>query len=165
MFRYVYNMKEVHQTLHLPAIDNYKKDELLSKKLQEEGNVFYNGKKLKEALEKYNKSILLAPHPNLSCEEIDANVYTTLGLGYGKRSAVLFELQEYEKCICDIDRSLNLCNSKITQFKLEERKIKCLIAIGNYKEAQELWININALLTTLKIEDIFKNCYKKSLSK
>ncbi|CAL4123142.1 unnamed protein product, partial [Meganyctiphanes norvegica] len=164
MFKYMYNMEEAHTFLHL-NINNERKDEVLSIKLREEGNIFYKRKKLLEALENYNKSILLAPHPKLACDEIDKNEFTSLAMGYGNRSAVLFQLKEYKICMNDIDRSIYLCTSKITQFKLKERKLKCLLALEWYKEAQELMKSCKILLNSLQLEDKVKDCYRNTLSK
>ncbi|CAL4198266.1 unnamed protein product, partial [Meganyctiphanes norvegica] len=164
MFKYIYNMEESDKYLNM-GNNNDGKDDLISTKLREEGNNLYKRKELKGALEKYNKCILSAKHPKFACENIDMNEYTPLSMGYGNRSALLFQLKEYEKCISDIDRSINLCYLEITQFKLKERKVKCLIAIERYKEAQDLLKNCEVLLNTLKLEEKGKDAYKKSLSK
>ncbi|CAL4063066.1 unnamed protein product, partial [Meganyctiphanes norvegica] len=167
MLKYIYktNGKEILQFLPMMDITNESKDESISTKLREEGNVFFRRKKLQEALKKYNECIFSSPHPKLSFKEIDKKMYTPLAMGYGNRSAVLLQLKEYELCICDIDRSLNLCNSKITQFKLEERKVKCLIGIERYQEAQELLKTCKLLLNTLQLEEKVKECYRNALSK
>ncbi|CAL4197586.1 unnamed protein product, partial [Meganyctiphanes norvegica] len=166
MFKHVYNQFDSQVKLPLQLnISKPCKDELLSNKLREEGNLVYKRKKFQEALEKYNKCILSAPHPKLSCKKIDKNEYNSLAKGYANRSAVLFQLQEYEMCIRDIYRSISLCSSKITQFKLEERKVKCLIAVERYKEAQEILKTCKLILKNLQIEDKVKESYKNELSK
>ncbi|CAL4173163.1 unnamed protein product, partial [Meganyctiphanes norvegica] len=165
MFKYLYNQFESQVKLPLKLnISKPCKDELLSNKLREEGNLVYKRKKLQEALEKYNKCILSAPHPKLSCTKVDTNEYNSLAKGYANRSAVLFQLQEYEMCIRDLDRSINLSSSKITQFKLEERKVKCLIAVERYKEAQDILKTCKLMLKSLQLENKDKESYENELS-
>ncbi|CAL4123144.1 unnamed protein product, partial [Meganyctiphanes norvegica] len=160
MFKCIYKMEEAHTFLKL-HIQNDCKNGKLSIKLREEGNVFYKEKQLKDALEKYNKCIFSAPHPKLHCKKVDTNEYNPLAMGYGNRSALLFRLREYEMCICDIDRSIHLCIPKNTQFKLEQRKVQCLIAMEKYEEAQDLLKKSEILLDTLQN---VKECEKSALS-
>ncbi|CAL4062840.1 unnamed protein product, partial [Meganyctiphanes norvegica] len=157
-------MEEAHIFSYV-HIKNDCKNELQSIKMREEGNIFYKKKQLKEALEKYNKCIFSAPHPKLQPENMVTNEYNQLAMGYGNRSAVLYQLKEYERCICDIDRSVNIGISKMTKYQLEERKVKCLIAIERYEEAQELLKKCKLLLNTLQLEEKVKERYKNALYK
>ena len=79
------------------------------------GNQVYQKNKLQEALDYYNQSICLAPHPPppnaflMHPVEPHDEGYTheELALGYANRSAVLFQLKEYELCIRDITRAFD----------------------------------------------------------
>ena len=83
----------------------------------------YQKNKLVDALELYTQSICLAPHPPPSPNTfvfqnmagggggsdhddggMGGHQYEELALGFANRSAVLFQLKEYELCIRDITR-------------------------------------------------------------
>lgn len=163
MFKYVYNLEEAQTFLKFPLTNDFK-DEVISNKIREEGNVIYKKQNLKEALEKYNKCILSAPHPKL-CEKNNNNDYSSLSKGYANRSAVLFQLKEYEICISDIERSLSVCNSEITQLTLNLRKTKCLLALGRYNEAEEVLKRCTTLIETHEVEEEVIKSKKNSLFK
>lgn len=61
-----------------------------------------------------------------------------LALAYGNRSAVLFELQQYEDSLLDIKRALNSGYPKELQDKLSQRKSKCLSALRSGKQKEKL---------------------------
>lgn len=164
MFSFLWDLEEAHQALTLRAA-RAGKSEPKAEKLRTEGNKFYQKKLLDRALDLYNQSIMFAPHPEIKIEkqqienistasnqkpedvisEGESNGSSTnrneenhrsLALGYGNRSAVLFELGQYEKCICDIDRALLHGYPRILHSKLAERKAKCLIALKRRNEAK-----------------------------
>lgn len=165
MFSFMWGLKEANLTLK-PRIIKTEKSEAKAEKMRTEGNKYYQKKLLERALDFYNKSILFAPHPRIIVSEQNNKVCTpsdrkhqdftcesqnvgcstkeekesqrSLALGYGNRSAVLFEMGEYEKCISDIDHAVLHGYPRILQNKLAERKVKCLIALQRKNEAKHL---------------------------
>ena len=166
MFSFLWSLEEAHQLL-IPRITRAEKSETKAEKFRAEGNKCYQKKLLDKALELYNQSIVFAPHPEIKIEKCSNGKISTTGnerqedlvsegqstscctnekdegykalaLGYANRSAVLFELGQYEKCICDIDYALFHGYPKILHSKLAERKAKCLIALQRRSEAKSL---------------------------
>jgi hypothetical protein len=84
--------------------------------LREKGNKLYQAKKFPSAVHRYTKSAQFAPVGSES-----------LALAFANRSAVLFQMKEYAKCIEDIGYSLEAGYPEVSRYKLVERKIKCLI--------------------------------------
>ncbi|CAL4236288.1 unnamed protein product, partial [Meganyctiphanes norvegica] len=90
-----------------------------------------------------------APHPDITQEEYSAELpeveedhdttkYKLLALGYANRAAVLYELKQFKKSITDIDFALKYGYPQKMQYKLAERKAKCLIALKKHQEAKTL---------------------------
>ncbi|XP_063597194.1 SET and MYND domain-containing protein 4-like [Penaeus indicus] len=65
----------------------------------------------------------------LENEGVDNTEYRELALGYANRSAVLYELQQYEECIRDINLALKYGYPKSSREKLMKRRTKCEAAI------------------------------------
>ncbi|CAL4069858.1 unnamed protein product [Meganyctiphanes norvegica] len=158
MFYYLWNFEDAHHCLK-PKCSLSVKSDVESDKLRAEGNKFYQKKHLKQALELYNKSIMAATHPkmklkeNLSPEQKCDTEYKALSLGFANRSAILIELEQYEKCICDIDLALYYGYPKLLHSKLAERKAKCFLALKKYKEAEEIVEGAIKDLDALNLEE------------
>ena len=112
------------------------KDRSESQKLRNLGNQVYQKNRLSEALEYYSQSICLAPHPlppntymNHPQDQEETFSYEELALGYANRSAVLFQMKEYELCIRDITRAFNYSYPNNLMYKLFERKSRCQRAL------------------------------------
>ena len=164
MFSFLWGLEEAHQVL-TPRLSRAEKSEAKAEKLRAEGNRCYQKKLLDRALDLYNQSIMFAPHPEIRiekrefekigttsnekqenliregqsiscCTTVNEENFKSLALGYANRSAVLFELEQYEKCIFDIDYALIYGYPRILQSKLMERKAKCLIALKKRNEAK-----------------------------
>lgn len=86
-----------------------------------------------------------------------------LALGYGNRSAVLFELEQYETCLSDIDLALRYGLAKTGHCKLAERKARCLMAMGNVRYAQEVLETALEQLEYLSLEKVDHEKAKKML--
>ncbi|KAG7171094.1 SET and MYND domain-containing protein 4-like 5 [Homarus americanus] len=125
------------------------KSDAEAERLRAEGNRFYQRKFLDKALKLYNLSIMSAPHPRVSddiktdnlteiFDSTNEDAFRSLALGYANRSAVLFELEQYGRCVSDIDKALRYGYPKLLHSKLAERKAKCLIAQRKENEAKEL---------------------------
>ena len=107
-----------------------------TKKLRNLGNQVYQKNRLSEALEYYSQSICLAPHPlppntylSHPQDQEETFSYEELALGYANRSAVLFQMKEYELCIRDITRAFNYSYPNNLMYKLFERKSRCQRAL------------------------------------
>ena len=112
------------------------KDRSESQKLRNLGNQVYQKNRLSEALEYYSGSICLAPHPlppntylTHPQDQEETFSYEELALGYANRSAVLFQMKEYELCIRDITRAFNYSYPNNLMYKLFERKSRCQRAL------------------------------------
>ncbi|KAK7072872.1 hypothetical protein SK128_011166 [Halocaridina rubra] len=138
MFSLFWSLKEAHETL-TPKIPISRKSKEDSEKFRKEGNKAFEKKNRSEALKLYNKSIVNAPHPPLRIgDDIQADSqqkpdYETeaLSLAYANRSAVLFELQQYEDCLSDIQRAMENGYPENLRQKLIKRKESCSIALNN----------------------------------
>eukprot|EP00092_Neocalanus_flemingeri_P020363 GFUD01022061.1.p1 GENE.GFUD01022061.1~~GFUD01022061.1.p1 ORF type:complete len:706 (-),score=132.76 GFUD01022061.1:307-2382(-) len=137
------------------------KDRSESQKLRNLGNQVYQKNRLSEALEYYSQSICLAPHPlppntylNHPQDQEDTFSYEELALGYANRSAVLFQMKEYELCIRDITRAFNYSYPNNLMYKLFERKARCQRALKDYARAlesmkeAEMWMKYSTLSET-----------------
>lgn len=168
MFNYLWNFEDAHHCLR-PKISLSAKSEVESDKLRANGNKFYQKQYLKQALELYNESIMAAEHPNINLktnllsDEICNKEYKALSLGYANRSAVLIELDQFEKCICDIDLALYYGYPKLLHSKLAERKAKCFLALKKYKEAEEIVKSALNSLDELKLDKSKSRTIRDSL--
>ncbi|XP_023333559.1 SET and MYND domain-containing protein 4 [Eurytemora carolleeae] len=164
--------KNLTNNLHWKDFNFTSKDRQESQKLRNLGNQVYQKNRLNEALEHYSMSICLAPHPlppntyiNHSQDMEDNYTYEELALGYANRSAVLFQMKEYELCIRDITRAFNYSYPNNLMYKLFERKARCQRALKDYarglesmKEA-EMWMKYSTLSETKSLT------FKKEISK
>lgn len=105
----------------------------LSNQYRKEGNDFYITKHHDKSTHKnilplFTKSIAFAPTES---EE--------LALGYTNRALLLHHLKKYDLCILDLDRALSKTKSILLKAKLLNRKMECLVNLGDsgYKAAYE----------------------------
>lgn len=177
MFSYLSNLDEAHSCL-TPSMIVCDKSDAESERLRMEGNAFYKKRLLEKALMLYNESIMHAPHPphvfgtKEKPQEIDEGqvistsgsqvyfgsdtsdvVYEPLALGFANRSAVLFELKEYDKCVQDIEIAISCGYPRILHCKLLERKAKCLIAQRKKTEALQVVETALETLLSLPLEE------------
>lgn len=97
-----------------------------SARLKEEGNNLFIKGKFEVALERYNKAIMLT-------ENTGQTSFSTL---LGNRSAAFFNLRMFNFSLEDICLALEFECPEALQLKLIERKVKCLLSIGNKSESQ-----------------------------
>lgn len=174
MFQYFWELPEAKRYLDFDLTLTIK-SETEAEKLRAEGNNFYQKKKLGKALELYNRSIMAAPHPKIYCREKMALVdgmsekesekgYKALALGFSNRSAVLLELEQYGKCINDIDLALKYGYPKEQQSKLAERKAKCLMALHRQQDAEVLLKSAMDDLANMNLDDKKKQASNDTLN-
>ena len=114
---------------------------------REIANKFHTLKKHDETLHKkillkYTKSAALAP---AGSEE--------LALAINNRSVILLHLKKYKNCIIDIDHALSVTKSVILKCKLMCRKVKCLSAMNNLKEAKNIYDEAIKILENIPKKD------------
>jgi tetratricopeptide (TPR) repeat protein len=109
-------------------------------KHRNDGNKLFQKKNNNEALFCYNASVAYAPS---NSEE--------LSLAIANRSAVLFELGEYEKCNSDISMAISCGYPEKSLYKLYLRKGKCMKRQGNYADAK---FALRKAAETLKVADL-----------
>ncbi|XP_068236458.1 SET and MYND domain-containing protein 4-like [Palaemon carinicauda] len=169
MLSYLWKLEEVQSCL-LPTIIAQKKSDEDAERLRSEGNKCYQKKLLDKALKLYNLSIMSAPHPKHSVvESSEANKsyssndgeknvnegqeYRSLALGYANRSAIFFELGQYDKCIADVDLAFLHGYPKLLHCKLAERKSKCLITLGKIEDAKQVLHDALKTLDDMKLDE------------
>lgn len=109
-----------------PKKTTYGKDRDEAIDLKEKGNLeFLKGNK-NEALNLYTDSILLYPIDG------DKKEHSILR---ANRSAVLYELNEYELALNDIEKALKIGYPTDLLYKILDRKAKCLLALKQHQKA------------------------------
>eukprot|EP00094_Tigriopus_californicus_P006260 TCALIF_06026-PA protein Name:"Similar to SMYD4 SET and MYND domain-containing protein 4 (Pongo abelii)" AED:0.08 eAED:0.08 QI:8/0.66/0.25/1/0.33/0.5/4/0/663 len=98
------------------------------KSLRDAGNKHYQKKVLDLALQAYSESIMSAPLD-------DKGKGRDAALGLGNRSAVYFELKEYNQCLDDIAAAFIFGYPIELAYKLWDRQGKCLEAQGFLRDA------------------------------
>ncbi|XP_068233022.1 uncharacterized protein [Palaemon carinicauda] len=155
LFSFIYDLKESHDCLKSTFMQSRKSD-IISNGYRSNGNFFYAKGDLGKALEFYNLSLVLAPHPYLDddpnmfyghgediftperlkpfryhvssyCEE----KYSALAMAYADRSAVLYQLELYERCLRDIHLAFQGDCPAECMDHLEERMKYCLKALAD----------------------------------
>lgn len=152
-----------------------RKDKSESQRLRNLGNQVYQKNKLIEALDYYSQSILLAPHPpppnmflmpGLHDQQAeDGFPHEELALGYANRSAVLFQMKEYELCIRDITRAFDNSYPNNLMCKLFERKARCLKALKQYPRALEAMKSSEMWMKYSTLSETKSSSFKKEINK
>lgn len=170
MFSYIWNLKEFHDCFKIGPLRESKNEEK-AETFRKDGNKYYQKKILNKALDYYNKSIIYS-HQYDSSKILNSSVPSkdilkfistlssetseakNLPFGYANRSAVLFELKNYEGCLLDISRAITHSYPSLLKSKLVERQAKCYIAQKNKKKAKEL---LNEGISALKDSGLEEN--------
>ena len=145
------------------------------------GNQVYQKNKLLEALEYYSMSICYAPHPpppnslllhggsgnptDMSATDDAGFTHEELALGYANRSAVLFQMKEYDLCIRDITRAFDHSYPNNLMYKLFERKARCLKALKDFPRALEAMKSAEMWMKYSTLSETKSSSFKKEISK
>ncbi|XP_071536778.1 SET and MYND domain-containing protein 4-like [Panulirus ornatus] len=167
MFQYLWSRSEAQQVL-LPPPGNTRisrKGAAEAEKFRIEGNRLYRERKLEQALLAYNYSILAAPHPCLGEAASLGQQYESLALGYANRSAVLYEMEQYEASVVDAERALYFGYPTAKRHRLQERRVKCLQALGRLEEAKGVLEEAINSLSSLSLDAKEAMTVKSTLTK
>lgn len=121
-----------------------------SKASREKGNVHYQKQEYNAALACYSKSVIMAPHPDNSG---DSGTSDELTLALGNRSATLYQLHRYNESIIDIDLAFKYHFPAHIQYKLYDRKGRCLTEEGYVDEAIDCFCHVKDSLCMTKLND------------
>nr|XP_029723930.1 SET and MYND domain-containing protein 4-like [Aedes albopictus] len=106
-------------------------------KLRQTGNKWYGQKNYKEAMIKYNESICCA------CADSE-----DLGIGFANRSAVFYDLREYEFALENIRLARQNNYPARLSSKLEARELNCRMRIEaegrDFRKALKVGLNVDA---------------------
>lgn len=168
--------RNLGSTLWCPKELNFQqKDRGESQRLRNMGNQVYQKNRLTEALDNYNASICLAPHPPppnafvlhpSGVDHLDESFsHEELALGYANRSAVLFQMKEYELCIRDITRAFDNSYPNNLMYKLFERKARCLKALKDFSRALESMKSAEMWMKYSTLSETKSSSFKKEIGK
>lgn len=148
------------------------KDRAESQRLRNLGNQVYQKNKLAEALEYYTQSVCSAPHPPPpnsfllhGVEPEESFPHEELALGYANRSAVLFQMKEYDLCIRDITRAFDNSYPNNLMYKLFERKARCSKALKDFPRALESMKSAEMWMKHSTLSETKSSSFKKEISK
>lgn len=113
-------LDQVKRYGQLDAVQELGKSNATAVRLRNVANRFYLERKFHDALTCYNESICYA--------EVDSD---QLGIGYANRSAVYFEMEEYEFALYNIDLARKHKYPEKLMPKLLARKLNCQQKIAN----------------------------------
>ena len=113
-----------------------------------------------------------APHPPPpnsfllhGADPDEAISHEELALGYANRSAVLFQMKEYDLCIRDITRALDHKYPNNLMYKLFERKARCHKALKDYPRALEAMKSAEMWMKHSTLSETKSGSFKKEISK
>ncbi|KAK7070460.1 hypothetical protein SK128_002724 [Halocaridina rubra] len=144
--------KEVEQILNVlyRQCSEHKKSEILASQAKEKG--------LKAYIKKKDS---LAHHLFTDCLRYAPEGSSLLPLGYGNRSAVLFQMGRYKEALRDMERAEKKGYPSATFFKLLSRRCSCYIELGDRNRAGESLESCKRHLTSISAENREK--YEKNI--
>ncbi|KAL1516683.1 hypothetical protein ABEB36_000563 [Hypothenemus hampei] len=156
---YSLDLSPVESWLEIKFKTKVQKDDSLSTFYRQEGNKCYARKDLLKSLELYTKSLCFAT--------VNSREY---GLALANRSAVSFEMKEFQNCLRDIDLCFKTSYPKDLWPKIYLRKAECYWEMGLQENLdkciQEALIYLNKENISEKEKYVVKlNCMKKSTMK
>eukprot|EP00090_Calanus_glacialis_P007248 TRINITY_DN15692_c0_g1_i1.p1 TRINITY_DN15692_c0_g1~~TRINITY_DN15692_c0_g1_i1.p1 ORF type:complete len:671 (-),score=156.98 TRINITY_DN15692_c0_g1_i1:49-2061(-) len=127
-----------------------------SKQFRDKGNKLYQAKQFKEAIKTYTES---AVHT-----VIDENGKSKeLALALGNRSAVYFQMEDYSKCLEDLEAAMMFGYPEEMQYKLFDRKGRCQLQCDQSFEAQESLEMASLLVQKSKLKEDDKHKFKQEI--
>ncbi|RZF40765.1 hypothetical protein LSTR_LSTR011282 [Laodelphax striatellus] len=120
--------EEYTQVLKSRRLPDCKKSSEITKELKQDGNKAFQANLYKESFQKYSRAIL-------KCPQNDKQNKEELAVLYANRSAALYHLNEYQNAISDIESALKFNFPKELQYKVYDRKARCLLAQKRHRLA------------------------------
>nr|CAI5865840.1 unnamed protein product [Callosobruchus analis] len=148
---YNLDLSPVDSWLESHFINKVEKDDKVSIQYRKEGNKYYACKDLVKSLEYYTKSICNAT--------LNGREYS---LALANRSAVTFEMREYENCLKDIELCLKADYPTALKPKIYFRKAECFLAMSQKENFEKGILEITDLLCNALIDD--KDKYVEKLN-
>lgn len=136
------------------TIDERKEDKCSKKSLsfKIQGTKQFQLKKYAESLEFYTKSARYA------------DSYTDSSLAIANRSAALFHMSRWQKCIDDIKLALELDYPENLRFKLYLRAVQCYLELGNKSSALETILKLRNSVNQGKMSNEKKEQLQKQIN-
>ncbi|KAK2584344.1 hypothetical protein KPH14_006734 [Odynerus spinipes] len=128
---FVLSYPEAHR-LSLEVENASMKDSEKALKLKDAGNKFFGHGEYRRALETYSNAVLLAPQNDLA-------------VMLANRSAALYHLEQYQRCLDDIEEALKLGYPKELRYKLDERQARCFLALKSEKAIESFRVALQSL--------------------
>ena len=134
------------------VVDFKGKSGTLSTAARQRGNELFKTKRYREALTSYNSGILLAPATSGAAAATELGIGSDgngtaaaaaaaagpeLAFGFANRSAALYSLGRYDQSLIDIEHALSFGYPPSLQYKLYERRGKCLLGKSRPEEARK----------------------------
>ncbi|VEN37449.1 unnamed protein product [Callosobruchus maculatus] len=132
---YNLDLSPVDSWLETHFINRIEKDDKTSIQYRKEGNKYYASKDLVKSLEYYTKSICNAT--------VGGREYS---LALANRSAVTFEMREYENCLRDIELCLKADYPTALKPKIYFRKAECYLATSQKENFEKCIFEVADLL-------------------
>ncbi|KAJ8964737.1 hypothetical protein NQ314_004668 [Rhamnusium bicolor] len=139
---YSLDLSPVDSWLESQFKNKVKKDDHLSTFYRQEGNKCYARKDLLKSLEFYTKS--------LCCATPSGREY---GLALANRSAVSFEMKEFENCLKDIDLCFNTDYPMDLKPKIYFRKAECYFETGQKENLEKSVTETYKFLSSTNVVD------------
>ncbi|KAL3285325.1 hypothetical protein HHI36_019434 [Cryptolaemus montrouzieri] len=146
------DLSHINEWLQNQFSHKVSKDDNVSTKYRQQGNIYYSKQNLKESLNSYTKSICYA---SPTSEEYS--------LALANRSAVTFRLGKYEDCLKDIDQCLESKYPQNLRLKVLIRKAECLQKLKKYNDLSTHCEEVLRLFEKVTVKDQDKYIEKLNL--
>lgn len=156
-FQFVWNLSSVHKILGARSCLREKNGDI-AQTSRKQGNVLFQKKQYQEAIEHYNQSVIHAPAED-DCDREE------LTLALANRSASLYHLQQYQRCIDDIEYALEMGYPENLRYKLYDRLGRCYIALEDRANAVGYLKKAGECVLVSDLNDKGKQVWQQSLAK
>uniref|UniRef100_A0A0K2TLD8 Protein-lysine N-methyltransferase SMYD4 n=1 Tax=Lepeophtheirus salmonis TaxID=72036 RepID=A0A0K2TLD8_LEPSM len=157
LFKFCYTLPEYKNALNIKEF--YPEKNIHESKIKKEyGTKAYQDKKDIDAIYLYTQAVIAAPTNEKGQSK-------ELSLCLANRSAVLFALRAYNLALEDIELALESGYPKELEYKLYERKAKCLMMYKQMKDSEEAYKTALASLDHAKLDADKKTKIQKDLQR
>ena len=150
---FAWNFPVIHRVIQVdPTFEGKSAEQSLA--LRNQGNTLFQKKLFNQAVFLYTESVLKAPRTSEGRE---------LALAFANRSAAFFQLKDYNSCLQDIEWALYFGYPEELQYKLLERRGKCLDQLGKQQEAVKYLEEAKRYIHFSKLDEKTKIVLEKNL--